>query len=71
MIHPPEQPTFTIFFKPTGKKVDGLQIEDVIEPPKGVDAETSVLFLTKAKKRWKIRLSEFSFVFNSTTKQAA
>lgn len=55
-----QDPSFTILVKATGKQVDGLRVEDVHES-KG--SEASVIFITKANKKWKIRLSEFSFVF--------
>ncbi len=59
---------FTILFKETKNKIEGLTIEGVIESKHD---ETSIVFLTKARKPWKVRLSEFSFIFASTAKKVA
>lgn len=64
----PQVPVFTILVKATGKKVDGLSIEDVHTSE---STECSVVFLTPANKKWKIRLSEFSFVFPAPKLAAA
>lgn len=55
-------PTFTILVKATGKKVEGLSVENVHEPEKG---DASIVFITKAGKKWKLHLFEFSFFFPS------
>jgi hypothetical protein len=57
----PLDPVFTIHFKATNTRVEGLTVETVNESK---SEEASVTFITKAKKRWKVRLSEFSFVLS-------
>lgn len=61
-----EAPTFNVVVKAGGNRVDGLTIEHVNESEDPSKTESSVAFLTKAGKRWKLRLSEFSFVFPAT-----
>lgn len=53
-------PKFTILVKATKSRVDGLSIEGVIEPQ---DGPASIVFITKAGKKWKMGLNELSFVF--------
>lgn len=53
-------PKFTILVKASGARIEGVQIEHVNEPEGG---PASVVFLTKAGKRWKMHFPEFSFVF--------
>lgn len=56
-------PTFTILLKAEKKRVEGLTVEGTIESE---GQEASVVFTTKAGKKWKLHLSEFSFVFPAT-----
>lgn len=54
-------PTFTVLVKASGSRVEGLAIEHVHEPEQG---DASVVFVTRAGKRWKMRMEEFSFILN-------
>lgn len=58
-----QDPKFTVLVKESKSRVEGLSIEGVIEPQEG---PASVIFITKAGKKWKMHLSEFSFVFPAT-----
>ncbi len=60
-------PKFTILVKASKTKVEGLTIESVQEPEQG---EASIVFITKANKKWKLHFSEFSFIFSATEKAA-
>jgi len=65
-----QAPSFTILVKAGGNRVEGLTIEHVNESEDPSLHESTVSFLTRAGKRWKMKLSEFSFVFPSTIKAA-
>ncbi len=61
-------PKFTVLVKASGQRVEGLTIEHVHEPEQG---DASIVFITKAGKKWKCEFHEFSFVFPATQPAAA